>query len=111
MEEVTYEPENIITFETPEEPEQEEEEEEEKHPGIEVYDTTVETLPPSVQTIDDILDFADGNPIILDFQYDACEPCQEIAEYFESIKDLYPEVIFRKVDIFNHQDMLAELGV
>ena len=32
-----------------------------------------------------LLDMAEGRPLVLDFQYDACSPCQDIAPEFEAI--------------------------
>ena len=77
---------------------------------IPVYPTTVETLPPET-TLDDIFTSSEGKPVVLDFQYDACDPCQRIAPDFEALKDAHPEVTFRKVNIYDHKDMLEELDV
>ena len=52
-----------------------------------------------------------GAPIVLDFQMDSCPPCQEIAPGFEDLKDQYPGVVFRKVDILQHQAMSMALGI
>ena len=75
-----------------------------------VYPTTVETLPPET-TLDDIFTSSEGKPVVLDFQYDACDPCQRIAPDFEALKDAHPEVTFRKVNIYDHKKMLEELDV
>lgn len=80
-------------------------------PKVEVYETTVEALPAGEDALETILAEANGAPVILDFQYDDCVPCQDIAPDFEAIKDKYPDAIFRKVDIFEHKDMLADYGV
>ena len=80
-------------------------------PKVEVYETTVEALPAGEDALETILAEANGAPVILDFQYDDCMPCQDIAPDFEAIKDKYPDAIFRKVDIFEHKDMLADYGV
>ena len=78
---------------------------------VTVYETTVEALPSDENALAQILEEADGRPIILDFQYDACAPCQEIAPEFEAIMQKYPDAIFRNVDIFEHRELLTELGV
>ena len=77
---------------------------------IPVYPTTVETLPPET-TLDDIFTSSEGKPVVLDFQYDSCDPCQRIAPDFEALKDAHPEVTFRKVNIYDHKEMLEELDV
>ena len=93
-----------------EESDEEEEEEEKPKPVVEVYDTMVEDLEEG--GLEEILAQADGKPVILDFQYDGCSPCQEIAPAFENLMiNNSDSAIFRKVDIFQHKDMLAELGV
>ena len=90
--------------------ESDEEEEEKPKPVVEVYDTMVEDLEEG--GLEEILAQADGKPVILDFQYDGCSPCQEIAPAFENLMiNNSDSAIFRKVDIFQHKDMLAELGV
>ena len=68
-------------------------------------------LPAGDNILEEIIAQANGAPIVLDFQYDACAPCQEIAPEFEALKDDYPEVFFYKVDIFEHRDLLTELEV
>ena len=93
-----------------EQPESSDEEEEKPKPVVEVYDTMVEDLEEG--GLEEILAQADGKPVILDFQYDGCSPCQEIAPAFENLMiNNSDSAIFRKVDIFQHKDMLAELGV
>ena len=60
---------------------------------------------------------AKGKPVILDFQYDECGHCQEIApEYEQMMFDNAgtaenPLAYFRKVDIFQHRDRLATWGI
>ena len=76
-----------------------------------VYPTTVESLPPSPSAFDELIGNSPDIPIVLDFQYDACDPCQRIAPDFEALKDANPNVIFRKVDIYDHRDLLEQLGV
>jgi len=71
----------------------------------------VPVLPAGDNILAEIIAQANGAPIVLDFQYDACAPCQEIAPEFETLKDDYPEVFFYKVDIFEHRDLLMELKV
>lgn len=97
----------------PVEPEQEEPEPtgpEEEKPKVEVYDTTVDEMDPGT-SLADILREADGRPLILDFQYDSCPPCQEIAPEFEKLMEDHPNAIFRKVDVMEHRELLTELGV
>ena len=72
-----------------------------------VYETTVEELPhDTADPLADILAEADGRPVILDFQYDGCPPCQDIAPAFEQLKDSNPDALFRKVDVMEHMQML-----
>ena len=86
-------------------------EKKEEEPEVEVYDTTVEPLPDSPTAFEDLIEDAEGRLIVLDFQYDACTPCQLIAPEFELIKDTYSDVIFRKVDLWEHKDLITKLGV
>ena len=76
-----------------------------------VYPTTVESLPPSPTALEELIGNSDGTPIVLDFQYDACNPCQRIAPDFEALMEANPNVIFRHVNIYDHRDLLEELGV
>ena len=92
-----------------EKPEPKPEPKPEKKP-VEVYDTLVKDLEEG--GLEEILAQAKGKPVILDFQYDGCTPCQEIAPAFEDLMiNNSDSAIFRKVDIFQHKDMLQELGV
>jgi thiol-disulfide isomerase/thioredoxin len=84
-----------------------------KKPKTEVYKTTVETMPEDANALDKLLEMAGGKPLILDFQYDACGHCQEIAPEFEDLMKKYqgddpanPNAFFYKVDIFQHRDRL-----
>ena len=68
--------------------------------------------------LDKLLEKAAGRPLVLDFQYDACGHCQEIAPAFEQIMFDYqgedaenPDVMFYKVDIYQHKERLAEWGI
>jgi len=95
----------------PEEPHQEEEAAPTPtKPKVEVYETTVETLEPN-QTLAEIIESAEGKPLILDFQYDSCPPCQRIAPAFEQLMEDNPEAVFYKVDIMEYRALLGELGV
>ena len=116
---IETEPATVETVEeeeaAPVEPEEAEEEEEEAAPAptkpkVEVYETTVETLEAN-QTLAEIIESADGRPLILDFQYDSCPPCQRIAPAFEQLMEDNPTAIFRKVDIMEYRELLGELGV
>ena len=84
---------------------------EKKEEEPEVYDTTVMPLRDSPTAFEELVENAEGRPIVLDFQYDACNPCQLIAPAFERMKNTYTDVIFRKVDIWEHKDLLIKLGV
>ena len=44
--------------------------------------TEVPELEPD-ETLEDLFSSADGRPVILDFQYEACDPCASIAPDFE----------------------------
>lgn len=110
-EESTEDTEEVVEETVEDEVEEEVVEETTEKPKVEVYETTVESLPAGDDALETILAEADGAPVILDFQYDDCSPCQDIAPDFEAIKDKYPDAIFRKVDIFEHRDMLADYGV
>ena len=110
-----------------EEPEVVEEEEEEKEEGgygdVEVYETTVIEVPKLTDeevdecagnprcALDKLLVEADGRPLVLDFQMDTCPPCQDIAPGFEALKDQYEDVMFRKIDIYEHMDLSMDLGL
>ena len=76
-----------------------------------VYETAVEELEAGEDALAQLLSDANGRPVILDFQYDACAPCQEIAPEFEAIMEKYPDAVFKNVDIYQHRDLLMELGV
>jgi len=76
-----------------------------------VYETKVEKLTPGM-TMDEILEFADGRPLVLDIQHDACQPCQELAPEFEALmertKETYPDTLFFNIDAmdFANRDLL-----
>ena len=110
-EESTDDTEEVVEETVEDEAEEEVVEETTEKPKVEVYETTVEALPEGDDALETVLAEAAGAPVILDFQYDDCQPCQDIAPDFEAIKDKYPDAIFRKVDIFEHRDMLADYGV
>ena len=80
-------------------------------PVVEVYETAVPEMPVGRTALEDILFDAAGKVVILDFQYDACNPCQEIAPAFEALMEANPDAIFKKVDIFKHRDLLEELEI
>ena len=42
---------------------------------------------------------------------DTCPPCQDIAPGFEMLKDAYSDVVFYKVDIYEHMDLAIDLGI
>jgi hypothetical protein len=72
----------------PVEPESEEEEPEKPapkpvKPKVEVYKTTVETLGADPFALTTLVQRANGKPVVLDFQYDECGHCQEIAPEYE----------------------------
>ena len=52
-------------------------------PKVEVYETTVETLGADPFALTTLVQKAKGKPVILDFQYDECGHCQEIAPEYE----------------------------
>ena len=103
--------------------EQEEEEEDDGYGDVEVYKTTVlevEPLTPEEEAecenlttcaLDKLLEEAEGRPLVLDFQMDTCPPCQTIAPGFEALKDEYTDVMFRKIDIYEHMDLSMYLGL
>ena len=83
----------------------------EEKPKVEVYETTVDEMEEET-SLADILREANGRPLILDFQYDSCPPCQDIAPEFEQLMDDYaPNAVFKKVDVMKHRELLTELGV
>ena len=109
-----------------EEPEPEEEEEEEETGGygdVVVYETTVPEVPALTVEEEDLCDGnvrcaldkilleAGDRPVVLDFQMDTCPPCQDIAPGFESLKDAYDDVIFFKIDIYEHMGLSMDLGI
>ena len=50
------------------------------------YDTTVVEIDANdPNSIENLLAEAEGKPVILDFQYDSCQPCQDIAPAFEKL--------------------------
>lgn len=63
------------------EPESESEEEEPEKEGV--YKTTVPELVEDEFALMKLVQQAKGKPVILDFQYDACGHCQEIAPEYE----------------------------
>lgn len=105
------------------EPESESSESEEEEPAppakkkIEVYKTTVETMGEDPFALTNLVAAAKGKPVILDFQYDECGHCQEIAPEYEQMMfdnagtSENPLAYFRKVDIFQHRERLADWGI
>ena len=86
--------------------------------AVEVYKTQVETMDGDASALDKLLEKAGGRPLVLDFQYDECGHCQEIAPRFEELMLSYkgeegeePDVMFYKVNIFEHRDRLQEWGI
>ncbi|MCP4569920.1 MAG: thioredoxin family protein [FCB group bacterium] len=63
-------------------------------------------------SLDEILEFADGRPLVLDIQHDSCAPCQDIAPGFEALmertKETYPDTLFFNIDAmdFANRDLL-----
>ena len=84
-----------------------------KYKEVEVYETTVPSFPENEDALAQIIEEANGRPFVLDFQFDACRPCQNIAEEFETLMDTYDNVLFFKVDVYNivHRPMLISLGI
>jgi thiol-disulfide isomerase/thioredoxin len=86
----------------------------------EVYKTQVETMEGDENALDKLIEKANGRPLVLDFQYDACGHCQDIAPRFEELMLEYkgkegeePEVMFYKVDIMQPglRPLMKELGI
>ena len=67
---------------------------------VEVYETTVEDIPTGM-TVEEILEGADGKPVVLDFQFDACKPCQTLAEPYEAMMKDNEDIVFYKVDLMD----------
>jgi thiol-disulfide isomerase/thioredoxin len=116
--------EEIVEEAKPEpEPESESSESEEEEPAppakkkIGVYKTTVETMGEDPFALTNLVAAAKGKPVILDFQYDECGHCQEIAPEYEQMMFDHagtsenPLAYFRKVDIFQHRARLADWGI
>lgn len=110
--EVVDEVEDEIEEEAKPEPKPEPEPEKPKKKKVEVYKTTVEKMSPDPEALETLVMAANGKPVILDFQYDACGYCQEIAPAFEDLMKAHsgtpedPLAFFRKVDIFEHRERL-----
>ena len=119
--EVVPEEPEVVTEEP--EPEEEEEETDGGYGDVEVYETTVPEVPALTTEEEDLCDGnvrcaldkilleAGDKPVVLDFQMDTCPPCQDIAPGFESLKDMYDDVIFYKIDIYEHMDLSMDLGI
>lgn len=115
--EVIDEVEDEIEEEAKPEPKPEPEPEKPKKKKVEVYKTTVEKMKPDPEALETLVMAANGKPVILDFQYDECGYCQEIAPAFEDLMKAHagtpedPLAFFRKVDIFEHRERLGKWGV
>ena len=99
----------------PESESSESEEEEVKPPAKKeggVYKTTVETISDDPWALTTLVQAAKGKPVILDFQYDECGHCQDIAPEYEQMMfdnagtPENPLAYFRKVNIFDHRERL-----
>ena len=53
--------------------------------AVEVYKSQVETMDGDALALDKLLEKAGGRTLVLDFQYDECGHCQEIAPRFEEL--------------------------
>ena len=107
----------------PEEPEKEKEEESSGGYGdVVVYETSVPepTLTAEEEDLcegnprcllDKVLAEAEGAPVVLDFQMDTCPPCQDLAPGYEQLMNAYPDVIFYKIDIYEHLDLAMDLEI
>jgi len=67
---------------------------------VEVYETTVQDLPTGM-TLKEIVESADGKPLVLDFQFDACGVCQTLAKPYEDMMKDNEGVVFYKVDVYD----------
>ena len=54
----------------------------------------------------------DGNDlVIIDFWAEWCGPCRAYAPVFESVSDLFPEVVFAKVDTEVEKALAGSFGI
>eukprot|EP00438_Fugacium_kawagutii_P025095 Skav213444 [mRNA] locus=scaffold837:224919:238263:- [translate_table: standard] len=60
----------------------------------------------------DLLQEANGRPIVLDFYSMSCGPCHMIAPVFRKIsKDFAGKAYFRKVDVAKNQQLASQQGI
>ncbi|XP_054285050.1 uncharacterized protein LOC129001683 [Macrosteles quadrilineatus] len=53
----------------------------------------------------------DGKLVVIDFFAVWCEPCQLISPHFDRYAKLFPNVIFLRVDVPNHQSIAKKYNV
>ncbi len=49
--------------------------------------------------------------VLVDFFADWCGPCKAIAPFFNSLKEMYPQVKFFKLDIDENQEMARKYKI
>ena len=67
------------------------------------------TIEMSESTFNEIID---GNDlVIIDFWAEWCGPCRAYAPVFERVSDLFPEVVFAKVDTEVEKALASSFGI
>jgi len=53
-----------------------------------------------------------GNkPVVLEFQYPGCILCEEIAGEYKAARDANPDIVFKKVNVYEQMSLLEEYSI
>merc|ERR1712060_771495 len=71
----------------------------------------VEFLAAGDDAFDNLLADVGNKPVVLEFQYPGCIPCEEIAGDFKAARDANPDIVFKKVNVYEQMSLLEEYSI
>ena len=76
-------------------------------------ESSIEYISSDKNALAEILEYAGGKPLILNFVQHNCPKCKKFTPHFDRIAEKYTddEAVFRNVNSLDHLDMATDLGV
>merc|ERR1712060_6906 len=71
----------------------------------------VEFLAAGDDAFDNLLADVGNKPVVLEFQYPGCIPCEEIAGDYKAARDANPDIVFKKVNVYEQMSLLEEYSI